>query len=86
MHQFSSDYFTTRMKSSIFLCVTNRVDEISNNRCEQISMIRNQIKKIMKHCFVQFMIFNTIVLIHVEYLNNIQIDDFIVDVISTYSF
>jgi hypothetical protein len=49
-------------------------------------MIRDQIEKIMKHCLVQFMIFNTIVLIHIEYLNNIQIDDFIVDVISTYFF
>jgi hypothetical protein len=86
MHQFSSDSLMIRMKDSIFLCITDCVDEISDNRCERISMIRDQIEKIMKHCLVQFMILNTIVLIHVEYLSNIQIDDFIVDIISTYSF
>jgi hypothetical protein len=49
-------------------------------------MIRDQIEKIMKNCVVQLMILNTIILIHVEHLNNISIDDFIIDVISTYSF
>jgi hypothetical protein len=86
IHQFSFDFLTIRMKNSIFLNVTNRVDEILNNRCEHISIIRSQIKEIIKNCVVQFMIFNTIVLIHVEHLSNKQIDDFIVDVISTYSF
>jgi hypothetical protein len=74
------------MKNSIFLSIADRVEKISDNQCEQISMIRNQIEKIMKYCVVQFMISNAIVLIHVEYLSNIQIDNFIVDVISTYLF
>ncbi len=86
MHQFSSDFLTTRIKDSIFLSIADRVDEILDNRCEQISMIRDQIAEIMKNCVVQFMISYMMVLIHVEYLNNVQIDDFIVDVISTYSF
>ncbi len=67
------------MRNSIFLTVADRVDKNSNNQCEHILMIRSQIENIMKNCVVQFMIFNTIVLIHVEHLNNIQIDDFIVD-------
>jgi hypothetical protein len=86
IHQFSSDLFTIWMKNSIFLSVVNRVDEILNNRCEHISMIRDQIEKIMHDCVVQFMIFNTTELIHVEHLNNIQIDDLFVDIVSTYSF
>jgi hypothetical protein len=53
MHQFSFDLLTIRMRNSIFLCVANRVDEISDNRCETISVIRDQIEEIMKHCIVQ---------------------------------
>ncbi len=52
MYQFNFDFFTIQMKDLIFLNITNRVEEILNIRCEQISMILDQIEKMMKHCIV----------------------------------